>query len=205
MDPSADLIDPLAEKFAKNYDFGSLVETMLRSNLFFSDGAYRSRIKGPVDFVLGMVEALEARLGTTNLARSLETLGQNVFNPPSVKGWDGAQTWLNGQTLLTRQNLALTLCETRKKDQDGDADSLPLPILLANRHQKKDDGELVDFFLQLFLQGDVPEETRRRLVEYAQVAGRQSYPVYWSEQRKQEHRVTSVCHLVLTLPEFQLD
>ena len=31
---------------------------------------------------------------------ALENLGQNVFHPPSVKGWDGGQTWLNGQTLL---------------------------------------------------------------------------------------------------------
>ena len=203
VEPTAELIDPIAEQFGKDYDFGKLVERMLRSNIFFSESAYRTRIKGPIDFVLGIVHSLEARLGTTTLARSLETLGQNVFNPPSVKGWDGAQTWLNGQTLLTRQNLALTLCETRK--QEGDAGSLPLPILLANRHRKNADAEMVDFFLNLFLQGDVPPETRKKLTAYAQQAKKQTYPVYWSDHRKAEHQVTSVCHLVLTLPEFQLD
>ena len=39
--------------------------------------------------------------------RRLEGLGQNLFHPPSVKGWDGGPAWLNGQTLLFRQNLAL--------------------------------------------------------------------------------------------------
>ena len=39
------------------------------------------------------------------LATALQDLGQNVFNPPSVKGWDGGPNWLNGQTLLFRQNL----------------------------------------------------------------------------------------------------
>ena len=111
--PGADLIDPLAERFANGYDFGKLVETMLRSNLFFSEQAYRTRIKAPVDYVLGMARALEARMGTNNgsvnLATALETLGQNVFHPPSVKGWDGGQTWLNGQTLLFRQNFALDM------------------------------------------------------------------------------------------------
>jgi uncharacterized protein (DUF1800 family) len=202
-----ELIDPLAQPFGKDFHFGKLVETMLRSNLFFSEHAYRAKIKAPVDYLLGIVHALEARIGTTNLARSLETLGQNVFNPPSVKGWDGGETWLNGQTLLFRQNLALTLCETRKKANDADRDSmpLPLPILLANKHGKKDDAELVDFFLRLFLQSDVPPETRKKLSDYVAQTKAQSYPVYWSDQRKGEHRVVSVCHLVLTLPEFQLD
>lgn len=205
LDPTPELIDPLAESFGKDFNFGKLVETMLRSNLFFSEQAYRGRIKSPVDFVLGIVHGFEARIGVTNLARSLETLGQNVFNPPSVKGWDGGETWLNGQTLLTRQNLALTLCETRQKEKEGDRDSSPLPILLANKHHKKEDEQSVDFFVSLFLQGDVPPETRKKLTDYARQAKMQSYPVYWSEQRKAEHRLTSVCHLVLTLPEFQLD
>ena len=162
LEATPELIDPLAESFAKDFNFDKLVETMLRSNLFFSEHAYRARIKSPVDFVLGIVHAFEARIGVTNLARSLETLGQNLFNPPSVKGWDGGQTWLNGQTLLTRQNLALTICETRQKQNESDRDSAPLPILLANKQGKKDTGAMVDFFLQLFLQGDVPPETRKK-------------------------------------------
>jgi len=205
IDPTPELIDPLAEKFGKDYDIGKLVETMLRSNILFSKEAYRSRIKGPVDYVLGIVHGLEARIGVTNLARSLETLGQNVFNPPNVKGWDGGQTWLNGQTLLTRQNLALTLCETRKKEKEGDRDSAPLPILLANRHDKTSDTDLVNFFLGLFLQNDVVPETKKKLADYAAQAAKQDYPAFWSDQRKAEHRTTSVCHLVLSLPEFQLD
>jgi hypothetical protein len=155
--------------------------------------------------VAGTVHALEARIGVTDLARSLEALGQNLFNPPSVKGWDGGQTWLNGQTLLTRQNLALTICETRQRRTDEDRDSAPLPTLLANQYSKNDDGETVEFFLKLFLQDDVPAATRRRLRGYAAQARKQSYPVDWSEQTKAEHQLTSVCHLALTLPEYQLN
>ena len=163
LEPTPDLIGPLADGFGRDFNFGKLVETMVRSNLFFSAHAYRTSIKSPVEFVVGTVHALEARVGVTSLARSLETLGQNLFNPPSVKGWDGGQSWLNGQTLLTRQNLALTICETRLKAKNGDPDSAPLPILLANRFSKHDDGEMVEFFLKLFLQGDALADARRRL------------------------------------------
>ena len=104
-----ELLAPLAEQFrASDYDFGALVKTVLSSNLFFSPLVYRTRVKSPVDFVLNIVRGLEGRIGTTALAVALEQLGQSVFAPPSVKGWDGGRTWLNGQTLLFRQNLAKT-------------------------------------------------------------------------------------------------
>ncbi len=184
---TAELLDPLAEQFRKSdYNFGALVETMLRSNLFFSPAAYRTRIKSPVEFILGIVRPLEGRIGTIALATALQDLGQDLFHPPSVKGWDGGPTWLNGQTLLSRQNLALALTS------------------LAEKYGKKSDQELVDFFLSLFYQDDVPEESRTRLLDYQKKAHDQPKPKYWTDNYAADHRVRALCHLVLTLPEFQL-
>jgi uncharacterized protein (DUF1800 family) len=199
--PEPELLEPLAEQFRKSdYDFGALVKTVLRSNLFFGAAAYRGRIKAPVDFALGIVRGLEGKTGTTALAAALEELGQNVFYPPSVKGWDGGQTWLNGQTLLTRQNLTLALTSTEDNRYGRRTD----PAALAKRHGKQGP-ELVDFFLKLFLQNDVPAESRAKLEEYQKHAEKQTYPVYWTKDDAEDHRVRSLCRLVLTLPEYQLD
>jgi uncharacterized protein (DUF1800 family) len=199
--PSRELLEPLAEQFKKSdYDFGRLVETVLRSKLFFSDSAYRTSIKSPVDFAIGIVRALEGKLGTTALATALQDLGQNVFNPPSVKGWDGGQTWLNGQTLLFRQNLALALTST----QDNRFGRRTDPAALARQHGKKTDSEILNFLLALFLQNDVPAEARSKLAEYLQQSHKQIVPVYWTAEDAADHRVRTVCHLILTLPEFQL-
>jgi uncharacterized protein (DUF1800 family) len=199
--PEPELLEPLAEQFRKSdYDFGALVGRMLRSNHFFSGAAYRGRIKAPVDFALGIVRGLEGKTGTTALAATLEELGQNVFYPPSVKGWDGGPTWLNGQTLLTRQNLTLALTSTEDTRFGRRTD----PAALAKKHGKKGP-ELVDFFLKLFLQDDVPADSRDRLEEYQKHAEKQTYPVYWTKDDAEDHRVRSLCRLVLTLPEYQLD
>ncbi len=196
-----ELLAPLAEQFKKSgYDFGGLVKTVLSSNLFFAPTVYRTRVKSPVDFTLGIVRALEGRIGTTQLANALDSLGQNLFNPPSVKGWDGGPAWLNGQTLLVRQNLALALTST----EDVRFGSRTDPAELARKYNKKE-AELVDFFLTLFLQGDVPAESRQQLQDYQRRAKKQSVPVYWTAQDAADHRVRALCHLVLTLPEFQLD
>jgi len=196
------LLEPLAGQFRKSgFHFGGLVETMLRSNLFFSSQVYRSHVKAPVDFAIGIVHALEGRVGGSALAQALEQLGQNVFYPPSVKGWDGGATWLNGQTLLTRQNLALAMTSTEDQRFGRRTD----PAALVQKHGVKSDTALVDFFLRLFLQGDVPAEARDKLLAYQQQAKTQAVPVYWTAQDAADHRVRTLCHLVLTLPEFQLD
>jgi hypothetical protein len=63
----------------------------------------------------------------------------------------------------------------------------------------------VDFFVKLFLQGDLSDDARVSLVEYLRKAKQAPYPVFWSDQDREDHRVRAVCHLVLTQPEFQLD
>jgi uncharacterized protein (DUF1800 family) len=202
LEPTRELLEPLATAFLRSdHDIGALVKTILHSNLFFSEEVYRTRIKSPVDFALGIVRGLEGRIGTTALATALEDLGQNVFHPPSVKGWDGGPSWLNGQTLLFRQNLALALTSTADARFGRRCD----PAMLARKYDKKTDEELVTFFLDVFLQGDVPNETREKLLQYQRNANKIKVPVYWSDEDAADSRVRSLCHLILTQPEFQLD
>jgi uncharacterized protein (DUF1800 family) len=212
--PSRALLEPLAENFRKSdYDFGALVSRVLRSNLFFEAAAYRTRVKSPVDFVVGIAWALEGHevearpdrtrvsLKMSALANALESLGQNLLYPPSVKGWDGGRTWLNGQTLLYRQNLALAMTSTTDPNFGRSVD----PVWVVDRHGRKPGPGLVDFFLDLFLDGDVPADTRAELRQYEEKSRKQRTPVYWTERDAADHHVRALCHLVLALPEYQLD
>ncbi|MFO0878670.1 MAG: DUF1800 domain-containing protein [Gemmataceae bacterium] len=199
--PTRELLAPLAETFrTSGYDFGAVVRRVLSSNLFFSDEVYRSQVKSPVDFTLGIVRALEGRIGTSALAQVLEQLGQNVFYPPSVKGWDGGQAWLNGQTLLFRQNLALAFSSTEDPRFGTRID----PAALARKYGKSGDEELVEFFVRLLLQGDIPPEVRQKLIAYMKKSHTTAVPVYWTAEDAAAQRVRSLCHLILALPQFQL-
>jgi hypothetical protein len=202
MPATPELLEPLAVEFRRSdYDFGALVERVLRSNLFFAPLVYRSRVKAPVDFAVGIIRALEGRQGTLGLAQALEGLGQRLFYPPSVAGWDGGRAWLNGQTLLFRQNLALALTST----QDDRFGRRTDPAPVVRRHHRQSDTDVVDFFLRVFLQGDVPAPARDRLLDYCRQTRGQSVPVYWTSADADDQRVRSLCYLVLTQPEFQLD
>ena len=201
-----ELIAPLAASFKADYDFGKLVATVLRSNLFFSPHAYRQRIKSPVDFALGMVRGLELRISATAIAGALDDLGQSLFAPPNVKGWDGGPSWLSGQTLLFRQNLALSLCSRDARYvRRPEPNVITEPPELLRKYGQSDGDRPAAFLLDLFLQGDVPSATRARLNDYLTQARSAKLPVYWTDTDRDRHPTRALCHLVLTLPEFQLD
>ncbi len=71
-EPPDSFLEPLAESFRKSdYDIAALLRTMLSSRHFFSDYAFRQRIKSPVEYVLGAVRAVY---------REYESEGQGTIN-----------------------------------------------------------------------------------------------------------------------------
>ena len=191
-EPGDALIAPLAASFAKDYDVGKLVETMLRSNLFFSPAAYRRRIKSPVEFALGIIRGLEGSVSTARLGQDLAALGQNLYNPPTVKGWPGGRHWINNATLLGRSNLALALV-SGLKPYGNKLD----PLAVAEKHGFKAPESTPRFLLDLFLQGDVGDDVRQALLETASPAESAAGDNPSRQARRFAHGVT-------TLPEFQL-
>lgn len=106
--PPANLLQPLADAFRKSdYDIAGLMRIMLGSRHFFSEHAYRQRIKDPVELAVGAVRALlPGPVPPSALVPRLKGMGQELFAPPTVKGWDGGKTWLNTSTVLARHNFA---------------------------------------------------------------------------------------------------
>jgi len=71
-------------------------------------------IKSPVQLIVQAVRQFHAparELSVLNSAADL--MGQNIFQPPNVKGWDGGRSWINTSTLFTRQNLLVYLLTGR--------------------------------------------------------------------------------------------
>ena len=186
--PDDALVAPLAEAFAQEYDTGKLVETMLRSNLFFSPAAYRQRVKCPVEFALGIIRGLEATVPTARLGSDLAMLGQNLYHPPTVKGWEGGRYWINATTMVGRSNLAVALLS----GSEPYGDKLD-PLAVAGRYGHATPESAAQFLLDLFLQGDLEAGARDALLKT--VAG---------SEGDASQRLRRFAHGVVTLPEFQL-
>ena len=44
-------------------------------------------------------------------------LGQDLFEPPDVKGWPGGNAWITGATLLDRQALIARVTGSRQREE----------------------------------------------------------------------------------------
>lgn len=108
--PKPELLAALAEELrGRKYDIGHVVGVLLRSRHFYDTLIRRQRLKGPVEFSAGLVRVLDVpRVDVRLLALALacDRQGQELFYPPTVKGWDGGKTWLNSTTVLERGNWA---------------------------------------------------------------------------------------------------
>ena len=188
-EPDANLLAPLAESFAKDYDILKLVETILRSNLFFSPAAYHQRIKSPIDFSLGIIKGLEETVSTTQLAQDLAKLGQNLYHPPTIHGWTGGRHWINSATMAARSNLALALLQG-----SGPYGDKLNPWVIAQKYGVADLKSAARFLLDLFLQGDVAGGDYETLLKAAQAA----------TGAKPQDRLRRFAHTITTLAEFNL-
>jgi hypothetical protein len=191
-EPDLKLIAPLVASFAKDYDILRLVETMLRSNLFFSPAAYRRRIKCPVEFAVGVIKGLEGVVSTKQLAQDLAKLGQNLYHPPTVKGWTGGRHWINTATLVERYNLTLALLRG-----SGPYGNKLNPWIVAKKHDCSTFNSAARFLLDLFLQGDLESDVRDALLKMAQTPDNASGTDLVDTIRR-------FAHVVVTLPEFHL-
>src|SRR5436190_158208 len=111
--PSEDLTTALASTFRRaGNNFKPVLRTMFLSEEFYSPSLIRNQVKSPVQWLVGSVRMLERELPPPIVCFSLtRNLGQDLFAPPNVKGWDGGLSWITTNNLLARYNEAATLVQ----------------------------------------------------------------------------------------------
>jgi len=122
--PEREIVDRLAMVY-KNSDrnIKAMVEAVFTSPEFYSDKAYRSRLKTPIHFMIGTLRQLNIKADNVKVMGGLRSMGQVPYNAPTVKGWSGDQGWLTAPSLLTRLNLAQQM--TKEYGDDGGFDYDP--------------------------------------------------------------------------------
>lgn len=186
-EPSNALIDPLAESFAQDFDLAKLMSTILQSNLFFSPQAYRQKIKSPVEYAVGIVQSMEANVSASELGNDVAALGQNLYNPPTSKGWPGGHRWIDNATMIGRSNLAYNLL-----NKNGTYGENIDPKAIAKKHGFTTPEMKKNFLLDLFVQRDIQTESGENIFSKL------------SDNKRQSQSLRQIAHQIVTLPEFHL-
>ncbi|MEO8498529.1 MAG: DUF1800 family protein, partial [Planctomycetota bacterium] len=185
---SDELVEPLAKELRKHaWDIGHIVRRMLTSQLFYSEHVIGRKVRSPVDLVVGLLRTLEGSANAYQLGNDLNQLGQGLFYPPNVKGWDGGRAWINSSTLLGRANVIGRIIRDEKTRFAGgnlqdyfhrlDADSA---------------APIVDKLVELTLAVQPPQTVKEQLIEVINRPGNRS------------ERIAEAIHALSTIPEFQV-
>jgi uncharacterized protein (DUF1800 family) len=111
-DPPPALVDRMAQTFLKtDGDLRAVIETMLESKEFWSQGAYQSKMKSPLEVV---VSAVRASNGNVDFAQALVNqvaqLGQPLYRKIEPTGYSNtSREWMNTAGLMARMNFAVQL------------------------------------------------------------------------------------------------
>lgn len=186
--PPVSLIEPLAKDLrAHNWNIAHITERILGSQLFFSEFAIGRKVRSPVDLAIGLLRSLDGSANTQQLANDLQQVGQGLFYPPNVKGWDGGRTWINSSTVLSRANLVSRMLADNKTRFAGGKLSE-----YFSKNGLDSPAKMIDSLDELLLAFPLSGTVRDRLLQL-------------DKEVKDRSRASAEVLLALTaLPEFQL-
>jgi uncharacterized protein (DUF1800 family) len=146
------------------------------------------KIKSPVELVIGTLRSLKATTNAQLVAQGLLEIGQGLFYPPNVKGWDGGRAWINSSTLLGRANLMADILANDATRFDGKS----LSQYLEGQKVHTTD-EAIEHFEHCLLAVRLDKTTKVQLRESADV-----------HSGDVERRKRSLLHAMTSLPICQL-
>jgi uncharacterized protein (DUF1800 family) len=115
-EPPPALIERMARTFReKDGDIREVMKSLLNSKEFWSQGAWRSKMKSPLELIASAIRATGADVESASLvARQLQQLGEPLYRKVEPTGYSSANAeWTNTAALLARMNFALALTQNK--------------------------------------------------------------------------------------------
>ena len=159
--PPKTLVDRATQVFLKtDGDIREVVRTIVTSPEFYSQQAFRSKVKSPFEVVVSAMRALNARPDSTpRTAQVIAYLGQPIFGHQAPNGWpETGEPWMNTGAILNRINFGMAAAAGRLPGIHIRA----LPALDSVRSASRE--KQVDAVVAALLNGMVSPDTRAVLV-----------------------------------------
>jgi hypothetical protein len=214
IDPT--IVQGMAATFRdNNWELEPVIRELLKSEHFFEDRFIGARIKSPIECLAGLIHRMGAAAnenyddGTIGyIAYGSAELGQAIFNPVDVAGWQEHHTWLTENTLTTRWGISTDIMYTLVYHNDGSLRE-PLRMLAINLtdSNETDPRVITAALAEYFLNRPLDE----RLLDVATLYFKSEIPdnyfedgtwtLYYGEVPEQ---IVSLLIYLIRLPEWQL-
>jgi uncharacterized protein (DUF1800 family) len=213
------------------WELSALLREILVHDFFYASVAQPRSVKWPVHYVVGTLRQLKMKLDVTKFEKPitvdgvtktvtisryhllndtqssraiqsrLGSMGQVLFEPPSVFGWDWETAWINSGTLLARYDFGVHIAQARGSGSKAFRPESLIDLSLT------DPGAIVDAVtavLQVQDQFPAGSAVRDALISYLTDNGAVLPPLNLNDDTFRNKKLNGLFNLVLESPAYQL-
>jgi uncharacterized protein (DUF1800 family) len=170
------------------YDMKQVVREVLLSSQFWDPAAYFARYAWPVEFVVRAMKDIGWVGFTVNDALTpLANMGQVLYEPPDVSGWDAGATWFSTGAMLARMNFASSLAANQKFN-----------LARAAKSVSSTPDAMLSYFLEALATPALDSSVRAELSSYLRATG-----AWTGSDAQLLSKSAGLVHLIAGLPEYQ--
>jgi uncharacterized protein (DUF1800 family) len=190
VEPDPTLLNDAANMYLQNgTSIQSLVHYMLRSREFQNPGNWYTRYAWPVEFVVRAVKEVGwVGFSVDALRGPLTSMGQTLFEPPDVNGWELGQGWFSTGGTLARMNFAATLAANQRTN---------LARIAAENASSAE--STLDLFLDRLSPAPYVEGARGDLIAYLEAGG-----AWTGSDAQLRAKAPGLTRLIVGSSEYQL-
>ncbi len=190
VEPDAGTLNSAASAYLQNGTrIEPLVHFMLRSRQFQNPGNWHTRYSWPVEFVVRAVKEVGwAGFSVDAMRAPLMAMGQTLFEPPDVNGWDLGPGWFTTGGTLARMNFASTLAANQRMN-----------LASALSGSRSSPESVLDFFFDRLSTAPFDQGTREELIAYLGTGG-----AWTGSEAQLRVKGAGLAHIIVGSGEYQI-
>jgi hypothetical protein len=175
--------------YASGFEMKPVLRRLFMSHAFTDPSSRYTRYSWPAEFVArALKEVGYAGFSVNDALTPMANMGQQLFEPPDVNGWDLGQGWFSTGGMLARMNFAAALTTNQK-----------FHLRDVARPYMRSPEILVSALLERLTPPGFSDDAHRALLDYARAGGP------WTGSDAQlAIKAAGIVHLIVGSGDYQL-
>ena len=188
-DPDPAFVERIAAVYLQNrYDMKAVMREVLLSPQFWDPDSIFGRYSWPVEFVVRALKDIGwVGFSVNDALGPLSSMGQVLYDPPDVSGWDLGQSWFSTGAMLARMNFGSLLAGNQRFN-----------LARVAKASAESPDALLSYFLDALQTSPLATPVLTALGSYLGATG----PWTGSDAQLQL-KAPGLVHLIAGLPEYQ--
>lgn len=169
-----------------------------QSNLFWSPGAYRNKVKTPIEYINSSLRVLDAEASGIDLPQINDGMGMHLFSRDDPDGYSEiGSNWIDTASMLQRISFARDLAQNRNAEYSCDI------VGLIGEKNLRTPIQIVDFFNELLYQNTLSEANKNLLMTYLTTNfDGVDEPLDRTKRQDFQQRLQQFVSLLLSMPQW---